>query len=933
MKKLCIPFIIATALLASCASFRSVDERASPLRSDANVASGVLENGLSWFVARNGEPKNRLFLRLVVRAGSSAEDPDQRGVAHLVEHMAFNGSEHFEKNDLVDYFESVGMSFGPEVNAQTRFDETIYMLEIPSDDPIALEKALLVLRDWACGLTFDQEELDKERGVVIEEWRQGRGAAGRVSDKQFPFLLAGSRYAERLPIGDPEIVKTVSRTRVVDFYKKWYRPELMSAVIVGDADPVMLSRRVETVLGSIPASSDRVKRPIWAVPARKSPASLVIRDPELRVATVRLFAARPEKPVTREADVRANISRAIAVSALQSRLSERSQSAGSPLLAVGASVYSPVRAEALFSLAFVPADGKFAEALSAALEERARFARFGITEGELSRAKSDILDSSRQAWLNRDKRPSSGYADSIVSGLLSGDVVLSAQERFDLYAKIVPELTVKEVSSVSAQWFAEKNNLLVVTAPESAASVPDDAVIDTLWKGWKADALTPYAETGLDRPLFDEPSTRGSVASEEPATADGIKRLVLSNGARVIVYPTEFKDDEILFSAWSKGGTSLASDGDFPSADIAATYARLSGLNGFSASDLDKKLAGKTVSVRPWIDESWEGLSGSSSVADLETLFGLIRARFTAPYFSSDAWASLKSQLETVAASRANDPTEEFSDLENRLLYGDTVRRSNLTPTAVAAMDRNRAEEFYRERFANAGDFTFVFVGSIDESRVRDLAERYLATLPASPTREEAKPLGIEFPSGVKTGETLRGIAPQAQAFLAFGGPIKADASTRDLFGMMNSALEIRLREVIREDMSGSYGVSVSGDITEYPESRYEIRVEFGCDPARVDELTQATLEQIRWLRDAPLDAKYLEKVREAYRRAHEVGVSNNRWWLARIQERDMDGRVLEGISDGGATLNRATGRAIQALAGLCFKTDNYVKATLIPEK
>jgi zinc protease len=936
MKKIRFLYALAAAalLLAACASSPRAASSGGPLPTDSNIHSGKLANGMSWFVAKNSEPGNRLFLRLAVKAGSSLEDNDQRGIAHLVEHMCFNGTEHFAKDSLVDYFESIGMKFGPEVNAYTSFDETVYELEIPADDPVILEKSLLVLHDWASSVSFDQDELDKERGVVIEEWRLGRGASGRVEDKEIPFLLNGSRYGERQPIGDPEIIKTVTRARVLDFYKKWYRPDLMSVVIVGDADPVMLSRRIETVMGSIPAAAKPAARPAWKVALQKEPSALVIRDPEIQYTTVQLMEQYPSDRLRTESDLRAKIARIIAYGAFNARLSEKIHAADPVLLAGRAGIRRLVAPTQFSYTGMVPVNGKFDAGLDQTLEELARFEKYGVTDAELERAKGDILDSVKQMWLDREKYHSANYIDGIMQSILYAEPPLSIQDEYDLYNKIVPTITAKEVGESIRKWYTGTGKLLLVTAPENAQDVPDGKTLLAQWQNWKPKTeLAAYAEHGLERPLVSEIPVPGKIVKEEKIAASGIKQWTLSNGARVLVYPTAFKTNEILFSAWSKGGSSLSAEKDYPSAAVATSYARMSGLNGFSATDLQKKLSGKTVSAGPWIDESWEGLYGSSSAKDMETLLQLVNLDFTAPSFTDEGWKTLSGQLNTVAESRANNPDEMFADLSAKLLYGDSVRHSNLTPSLVARMDRAKAEAAYRARYADAGDFTFAFVGSVDEAKLKGFVETWLASLPSSGKKEEAADVAVPFPSGQRDGSINMGIEQKARVMIAFGGSQKIASGDLELFDMMCSVLEIKLRETIREDMSGSYGVQVQGSIVNYPAPHYEIRIEFGCDPARTDELSKAVLDQVKWMQGAPVDEKYVTKMRETYKRSQEEGLKNNEFWIREISSRSMTGRSLDGITATDAVLAQITGERFRDMARAYFSADNYVRATLLPKK
>lgn len=930
---------IVALLVFSCTSVQKKDSAGSGsdrLPVDTSVQTGVFDNGMTWQICQNSEPENRLFLRLAVKAGSILEDEDQKGIAHLVEHMAFNGSEHFEKNELVDYFETIGMSFGPEVNAYTSFDETVYMLEIPSDDPEILKTSLLVLQDWASGLTFDAEELDKERGVVIEEWRMGRGAGGRIMDAQVPFLFGGSRYAERLPIGDPEIVKTVSRDRVIDFYTKWYRPDLMTVTLVGDADPSVLLSGLSNTLGKIPAVKKPPKRNWYESKIQKKSSTLVFRDPEIPYTTIQILEQFPVSTLLTEKDLRSQLVRSIGFYAFNERMSEKILAGSPTLLAAQAGDQRIVKPTMFSFVGVVPAPGAFVPAMKDALEELSRLEQFGVTAEELERAQQSILDSVKQEWLNKDKVHSASIAGALVNQDIYGDVALSIQDKYDLYNRIVLEITREQVTSSINDWYTGRGKLLMITAPEAADDIPSDAELLNLWQNWKPEtSLVAYEEKGLQRPLFDTSSlvAPGAIVSEKEIAKEGIKEWILSNGARVLVYPTSYKSNEILFSAWSRGGVSLVSDADFPSAVVSTSFATMSGLNGFSAVELQKKLSGKTVSLGLWLDEAYEGFSGASSVEEFETLFQLISLYFTNAQFSPEAWTAVRNQLETVSASRKNDPGEMFADLKVRLVYGDSVRRSTLTESFVASMNPTLSEASFRNRFADAGDFTFVFVGSVDETVLKQFATQYLAVLPSSGIKEKAQDVGIEFPAGIVSDALSMGLEPKSQVFLSFGGNTDIGNWDYELFNSFISLLETRLREVIREDLSGSYGVSVRGSLVSEPKPVYELVIEFGCEPGREEILTKAVFEQISWFQNDIVPEKYIGKLKENWKRNQEEGLKNNNWWLDQIVTKEMQNLSLETISDTKSYLKELSGVAMQNLAKEYLKQDNYVKATLMPQK
>lgn len=931
-------FFIAGLFAASCAtvgSGKSAELAAKQLlEPDAQVVTGTLQNGLSWVVMENHEPKNRIFLRLIVRAGSVLEDEDQKGIAHLVEHMAFKGTESFDKEDLVDYFETIGMAFGPEVNAYTSFDETVYKLEIPADDPAVLDRSLAILAEWASSVRFDPEELERERGVVIEEWRLGLGAGQRIRDQQIPMLFRGSPYAERLPIGDPEIVRNLPRERIVDFYRDWYRPELTTVIAVGDADPAMLEKKITELFSIIPRSLNPRPRPIPVVPIERKPEILVVRDPEVSYTTVQILHHQRNPAFSTVADYQRQLVEGTVLSVLNSRLSEKTLVAKPVLLGAEAGSWKLLPNLRLPWLWMVPAEGMFDAAFTELLVEFERLRRYGITEAELSREKTTMLKNMQHSWNNRNKVPSSSFIELLAYSILFDEPYISLDKLYTLHQEYVPLITPQEISATVQKMFPGQGTLLFVTAPEKATDIPDEKTLIHLWESVTEEtALEPYQEESLDRPLFSVESLAvpGSVVERRELGENGIIQLELSNGITVVFNSTSFKENEVLFSAFSKGGTSLISEEAYPSASVAVDFVEYSGLNGFDPVSLSKKLSGYTVSLQPWIHESHEGFSGSSSKEDLETLMQLIVLYFTAADFTESGWSSLMAQVHTIAENRLSRPEEQFNDMLKELLYGKRFRFSNMTKEFVDAMSRPVAEEIYRDRFSDASDFVFVFTGSIDEESFTTLAERYLGSLHPEFSKEEAVAVRPPFPEGVITNSLHMGLEPKSTVFIAFGGKDPLLEWDYDLFNQFRALLELNLREAIRETLGGSYGVGIGGVRSGYPQESFALQIQFGCEPGREEELTRAVLAELSSLREVPVSDSVLTKLRENYRRNQETGLENNGYWHSRLVNTLMRNEPLSHITDTEAVLSRISAQTMQALARRYINLDNLVYAWLLP--
>ncbi len=935
MNKRFVPVVVAVLIVfAACGASVPAANTARELVTDERVVTGVLDNGLSWMVMENSEPENRIQLRLVVRAGSVLEDEDQRGIAHLVEHMAFKGTKNFAKEDLVDYFETIGMAFGPEVNAHTSFEETVYKLEIPADDPAILTRSMEILREWADSLTFDPGELEKERSIVIEEWREGLGANQRVRDRQFPLLFRGMAYANRLPIGDPDVVRTLSRERIMQFYRDWYRPELMTVIAVGDISEDVLREHITRTFSAILPSENPRERPDIGTPVTAKPEILLVRDPEIPYTTVQILQAREPLPLETREDYRRRLVESIVFSVLNSRLSEKTLAAEPVFLAAESGVWNLVPELRFSWLWMAPSPERFSEAFDELMTELERLREYGVTDGELERQKTAMMEEMREAWQDRDTISSGTHSNSLVRAVLFDEPYLSLDTRNDLYQDLLPEITAGEATRVVRDLYPGQGQLLFVTAPERAEDIPDEAALAELWKraGQEKD-LEAYHEASLDRPLYPPVllSDRGQVTGRKELSEDGIVQLELSNGARVVIHPTDFRENEVLFTAFSRGGSSLVTDEDYPSASVAVDYAEHSGLNGFDPVSLQKKLSPYSVSVTPWLQESYEGLRGKSSKEDLEILFQLAALYFVRPEFTDTGWSSLMAQLRTLATNRRSNPDEQFNDMVREILYEDAERFHNLSMDRVAAMEQPVAERIYRERFAGADDFVFVFTGSIDEERIVALVEKYFATLPAAGKNEDASVIRPPFPEGV-TSKTLRsGVDPKSTVFVGFGGEAEIHDLDYELFDQFRSLLDLRLRKAIREALGGSYGVWIGGLLNGYPNERFALQFQFGCEPGREAELTQAVLAELSALRENPVEETDLVKIQEQFRRSQESGLQNNGFWHSRLVQVLMRGDPVSVITDTDAILSRITAESLREQAVRFIDPENYISAWLLP--
>ena len=812
---------------------------------DPRITVGTLSNGLRYYVRANKQPQNRAELRLVVNAGSVLEDDDQRGLAHFVEHMCFNGTRHFPKQDVVAFLQSTGMHFGAHINANTSFDQTVYQLEIPTDNPAVIDRSLLVLEDWAHAVSFDPAEVDKERGVILEEWRVGLGAAARMLDVQLPVLLKGSRYAERLPIGKPEIIRTFPHERLKKFYTDWYRPDLMAVIVVGDFDPVAIEALIKSHFGTIPAAKSPRPRPIYDVPDYAGTRYTIATDSEATATTVGVSSTMAARDQTTLGAYRQQTIERTFAGLLSARLAEMAQKPDAPFLDAQTNRGIFVQSAEVTTLSALVADGGVERGLAALFTEADRVARFGFTQTELDRYRLTMLKIFEQLAASRDEHTSESLADEFIRNFIQREPIPGIAYEYALVRRFLPEITLADVNSLALDWVPDRNRVVAVSAPKKAGvAVPDEAALASVIKNAGGGALTAYVDAVSSRPLL-EPLPRPGSITKTAVKPSGITEWTLSNGARVVLDPTTNKQDEVLFRAFSPGGTSLAADGDFVAAETADRVVAQGGLGTLSAIDLGKKLAGKAAVVRPNIEEMSEGLSGRALRRDMETMFQLIYLMFTQPRADAEAFRTMTGQLTAALANRQALPEAVFEDALNAAVTQNHLRARPMNADLVAQMNLEKSLAFYKDRFADASDFTFVLVGSFDLPTIKPLVERYLGSLPALHRKEAGRDVGIRPPQEVVDRQVIKGSTPKSQVGVVFTGPFQNNQKNRLIVRTMANTLAGNLQRVLREDLGGTYGVSVVSDFTKLPVEEYRVTITFACDPARTQDLVKALFDVV----------------------------------------------------------------------------------------
>ena len=933
LRHISIVALLAATFLTNAFSQRLLKPE-DTLRNDPAITEGKLANGLTYYIRANKKPEKRAELRLVVRAGSVLEDADQQGLAHFVEHMAFDGTKSFPKNELVSFLEKVGVKLGPDVNAYTSFDETVYRLQIPTDSTGLVRTAFQILKEWASDVTFDDAEIDKERGVVVEEWRLGRGANERISNKHNPIIFYHSRYADRLPIGKKEVLDTCSHDAIRRFYRDWYRPNLMAVVAVGDFDPDMIKSLIEKDFSGLKNTASQRARTEYALPDHKETLVSVATDPELTYTNVSVFFKRAEEEERVAADYRRSIIGQLYDGMLNERISERLQQPNPPFIygATGDSRFVGKK-EAYYIYAGVK-ENSILGGLEAMLSEVFQAKDHGFTATEVDRAKKDMMRGMEQAYLERTKTESDNYAGEFIRNFLQEEPMPGIESEYSMYRQFLPTITLDEVDRLSGVRITPNNCVVTLSAPKKeGVMIPTEAELLATLKKAESEETTAYVDKVVSEKLVPKMPKAGSILSERILDSIGVTEWKLSNGSLVVLKPTDFKNDEILFSAFSNGGLSLSSDQDYLSNRWAATAAGLGGVGDFDAVALGKALAGKIVGVSPNLSELAEGFGGSSSPRDLESLFQLTYLYFTSPREDTAAFNAFLSRQRAALQNRSVSPEGAFFDTVQVTMAQYHYRARPFTVQLVDSIKLDKAMNFYRDRFADANGFVFFFVGNFVPDSIKTFVEQYLASLPALNRGETWKDSGIRPPRGVISKEVRRGIEPKSLVRITFTGPFEWSRQNRYDFQSMLEYLNIKLREVMREDKSGVYNVNASGSPSLHPRKEYSITISFGCSPDRIDELVAAAIQQIDSLKQKQPADDYITKVKEIQRRQYEVNLKENRYWLNSLHSYYVNGGNPNGILRYPLLVDGLTAAAIQHAAKKYFDMNNYAKFVLRPER
>ncbi len=907
-----------------------------PITPDVKI--GKLSNGLTYYIQNNGKPEDKVELRLAIKAGAILETDDQVGLAHFMEHMNFNGTKNFEKNELVDYLQGIGIEFGADLNAYTGFDETVYILPIPSDDPEKLDKGFQILNDWAGNALLTEKDIDEERGVVIEEYRTRLGAATRMQKNYLDKIAYKSRYAKRLPIGTKENLETFDYESVRNFQKDWYRPNLMAVIAVGDLDVETLEQKIKDNFGDLKNPENPKPREEYGSENHEGTLVAIEWDEEATGSQVQIYYKdKGEVKKTRTVkDYRDNMVEGLFSQMINNRLREYSNKPNPPFV-FGFSFHGGIigNKEAYQSVAQTKETGQL-EALKVLLEENERVKRYGFKASEFERAKKDYLARLERSYKNRDKLESNRIVGRYVQNFLRESPITGEEWSYNYAQGELPNINLSEVNALIKDFLHDDNRLVVLTGPkkEGLTKVTEQEVI-TLLDNVKTSDIKDYEDEAVRSEMMTTKPTKGSIVNIDVNNHDKITETVtitLSNGAKITYKKTDFKNDEILLDAFSYGGSSLYSDDVFKEVVYANGGLTEAGVDGLTRNDMTKMMSGKIASVRPSIGAYSENMRGSASPKDLETLFQMIHLYFTKLDKDDKAFASFVSKQKAFLSNIASNPNVSFQLAVGKFTNEGNPRYSGL-PSAedLDKANYDLAYKKYKERFANAGDFHFYFVGNIDDNKLGELAETYIASLPSSEERETYKVPSFRPKSGSNELIVRKGTEPKSQVSIQYSGETTYDAKEARALNALGEALSIKLIEKLREEEGGVYGAGARGSISKIPYGRFSFSISFPCAPENVDKLVNASIAEVQKMIDNGPTDEDLDKVKKAKLLSRKDQLEQNRFWLSTIRNADYNKSDINNVLNYEKNINALTKKDLQDVAKK-YLTKGYLKAILLPE-
>ena len=857
------------------------DEVVKPHKS---IRIGKLDNGITYYIKQNNKPENRMTLRMPFKIGSIQEDDDQLGLAHFVEHMAFNGTNNFPKNDIVDLLEKAGVRFGADINAHTWFEETVYKLQLPTDDKDMMTKGFKIFRDWASEISFDGDEIDKERGVVIEEWRLRQGARNKATLQHLNLHSTNSRFSKRYTIGDTAIIQHAPHDVFKRFYKDWYRPDMYAVIAVGDFDVDEVEGLIKKYFSPIKMPKNPREYVKYQIPATTGIQASIYTDSEI---TTPDFSVLFKGDVSHEptyGNYRKGTLSSMWAALFSQRLSELSQKPDPPFKYAYGYRGKYLNITPAFIIGSATRTDDINLSYRTVLEELYRAVQHGFTDSEIERQKKAVLVNYENTIKELDKTESRNYAEEFIRNFLHKEAIPGIVAETEIVKEYFNKVSNKDLLKLGKELVKDDNIVILVTAPEAdGIKVPTEKELISTLKEIRSKKYDAYVDNTPTAPLFSKKVQPGKIVKTNEIKDLGITELTLSNGARVILKPTDFKNDEIQFRAFAFGGSSTSDDKIYMSAQNASNLVNLSGIGDFNQIELRKKLTGKDLHIFPYISGLSQGLTGSTSINDIESFFQLIHLQHTAPRLDNDAILSFKSKQREQIKDSERSPFKPLIDSMGNIMSSYDIRSRPLTLELLEDIDNEQAIEFYKKCFSNASNFTYVFVGSIDMNKIKPLIEKYIGSLPSKSNKLNFVDRGVRPPKGNIRKEIHKGKDEKSYVRMAFTGSAKYGGLNTYKLRSLCDLMSIRLRELLREDKSGVYGVGAYPSLRQYPYENYQIVIGFGCEPKRVDEMIEAVETIIKEMKTQLASDENMQKVKNKQRKKYEIDMKQNRNWLSKI--------------------------------------------------
>jgi hypothetical protein len=915
-----------------------------PLPVDKNVRIGQLDNGLTYYIRHNKLPENRAEFYIAQKVGSILEEPQQRGLAHFLEHMAFNGTKNFPGDDkglgVIPWCETVGIKFGTNLNAYTSIDETVYNISnAPIDRTGVLDSCLLILHDWSNYILLKDDEIDKERGVIREEWRSRNSGMLRVYTDLLPTIYQGDKYADCMPIGSIDVINNFPYKDIRDYYHKWYRPDLQGIVIVGDIDVDTVEAKLKAVFADVQKPVNPAERTYYPVTDNKEPIVAIGTDKEVDDPSIEIYFKQDATPDSEKNNVGYLASQymtSMISSMLNARLNELVQSANPPFTRAS-SYYSDffvAKTKEAFALsASSKADG-IETALKTLLQETERARRFGFTESEYARARANYLQSLESAYNEREKTKHGSYVREYVQNFLNGEPIPGIEAEYAMMNQLAPNIPLQAMNMVMQQLVPDSNQVVIIAGPaKEGLKYPTKEEVINLLKGMKDLDLQAYVDKVSDEPLMKEAPKGGKIISEKEGDIYGSTKLVLSNGVTVYVKKTDFKADEIRMKGTSLGGKSIFPDKDALNFAVMDNVIAVGGLGNFSQVDLTKVLAGKKVSVNAGLGATTENVFGTCSPKDFETMMQLTYLTFTAPRKDAEAFESFKNRMKAQLESAQANPLSSINDSLQKAMYNNHPRVVMMKPEMVDQIDYDRILEMYNDRFKDASDFTFYFVGNIDLETAKPLIAEYLGALPAINRKETFKDTKMSIRKGVYKNEYAKEQqTPTATIVFLYSGKAPYTLKNDILLSFATQVLDMVYTEEVREKEGGTYGVNCFGDLQKYPKEQLLLQIVFQTDPAKKDKLAGIVVDELKKLAaEGPSDV-HLQKVKEYMLKKYADNQKENGYWMNNLNDYFYYGMdMTEGYTD---IVNSITAKDIQKFVSDLLKQGNEIEVTMtVPNK